>query len=67
MQTSDVQTDGNIDSVKRAISDASSKMRPATALMLADLMAFVSSGRHFAETGQISKLIEYAAFMRVAH
>ncbi len=57
VQTSNVQLDTS-DSVARAISDASANMRPSTSLMLAEVIADVKNGRHFAETGEISKLLE---------
>jgi len=57
VQTSNVQLDTS-DSVARAISDASANMRPSTSLMLAEVIADVKNGRHFAETGEISKLLD---------
>jgi len=57
VQTSNVQLDTS-DSVARAISDASANMRPSTSLMLAEVIADVRSGRHFAESGEISKLLD---------
>ena len=57
VQTTNVQLDTS-DSIARAISDASANMRPSTSLMLAEVIADVKNGRHFAETGEISKLLE---------
>ena len=66
VQTSNVQLDAS-DSVSRAFSDASANMRPSTSLELAQLMADAGTGRHFAESGAISKLLEYAAMSRFVY